>query len=64
MGLSQVVFHSYRHTWRSRMYKAPTEMAQRLGGWTISGVSEKYGENNQIAEFRNWIEQVNYSEQF
>lgn len=60
LGLGHVVFHSYRHSWRSQMYQAPKEIAQRLGGWTSRGVSEQYGDYKNIRENRDWINRISF----
>lgn len=53
----RVTFHSWRHTFRTRLAKAgvPQEIVKKLGGWT-SDVAERY--NHDVTSLRNAIDTI------
>ncbi|NCA83720.1 MAG: hypothetical protein EOM72_13445 [Opitutae bacterium] len=53
-------FHSWRHTWRTRMSEAGVsdEIAKRLGGWTRDATALRYDHDARSAELREAVERA------
>ena len=47
-------FHSWSHTFRTRLSEAKvsTELAKKLGGWTVDKTAERYDHAERIEELR------------
>jgi len=54
-------FHSWRHTFRTRLSEAKvsTELAKKLGGWTVDKTAERYDHAERIEELRAAVEAAN-----
>lgn len=54
------VVHSFRHSLRDRLraVECPTEIADRLGGWVVSGVGEGYGNGYPLEVLYKWMKMV------
>ena len=52
--------HSLRHTFRDRLrnVNAPSEVADRLGGWATKGVGQSYGQGHSLVVLKGWIEMI------
>ncbi len=59
-GLSpeHYTFHSWRHTFRTRLSEAgvPDELAMRLGGWTVASTAQRYDHADRATELLTAIE--------
>jgi len=53
-------FHSWRHTFRTRLSEAGVsdDLAKRLGGWTEDSTSARYDHAERIAELRAAVEKA------
>lgn len=53
-------FHSWRHTFRTRLAEAGTsdEIARRLGGWTQAATEQRYDHAPRMAEMRAAVEKA------
>lgn len=51
------VVHSLRHTFRDRLraVECPKDIIDRIGGWSIGGVGESYGEGHPISVLSKWV---------
>lgn len=51
------VIHSFRHAFRDRMRDAgaPSDVIDRLGGWSSSGVGEGYGQGHSLSVLAQWM---------
>lgn len=60
--LDHVCFHSLRHTWRDGCRDAgvPLELAKRMGGWAMDGVSEQYGNNRPVRRMYEHLSNVDF----
>lgn len=54
------VVHSFRHSFRDRMraVECPRDIIDRLGGWTVGGVSEGYGEGYPLDVLTKWMQKI------
>lgn len=53
-------FHSWRHTFRTRLGEAgvSAEIAKRLGGWTNDTMADHYDHSQRLAELRAAVERI------
>jgi len=51
------VVHSLRHSMRDRLraVECPPDIIDRIGGWTVDGVGETYGEGYPVNVLHKWI---------
>jgi integrase len=51
-------FHSWRHTFRTRLSEAKvsSELAKKLGGWTVDKTAERYDHAERVEELRAAVE--------
>lgn len=49
--------HSFRHTMRDRLrnVEAPTDLANRIGGWKTQGVGETYGQGHSLPVMQKYM---------
>ena len=54
------VIHSFRHSFRDRLraVQCPKDITDRLGGWSVSGVGESYGEGYPLEVLCSWMKKV------
>ena len=54
------VIHSFRHSMRDRLraVECPPDIIDRLGGWTVGGVGEGYGEGYPLEVLHRWMNAV------
>ena len=54
------VIHSFRHSFRDRMraVQCPKDITDRLGGWSVAGVGESYGEGYPLEVLYGWIRKI------
>ena len=54
------VIHSFRHSFRDRLraVQCPKDITDRLGGWSVAGVGESYGEGYPIEVLEEWIAKI------
>lgn len=54
------VVHSFRHSFRDRLraVECPTDIIDRLGGWTVGGVGESYGAGYPIHVLYSWMKRI------
>ena len=54
------VIHSFRHSFRDRLraVECPSEIVDRLGGWSVGGVGESYGSGYPIDVLHKWMERA------
>ena len=54
------VIHSFRHSFRDRLraVQCPKDITDRLGGWSVSGVGESYGEGYPIEVLEEWVAKI------
>lgn len=52
--------HSFRHSFRDRLraVECPTPIMDRLGGWTLGGIGEGYGNGYKLDVLAKWMEQI------
>ena len=57
---SGCVIHSFRHSIRDRLraVQCPPDVADRLGGWSLAGMSEHYGSGYPVDVLYNWMEKA------
>jgi len=55
---SGYTFHSWRHTFRTRLSEAhvSTEIAKKLGGWTKDNTAARYDHADRLAELRTAVD--------
>lgn len=55
---STITFHSWRHTFRTRLAEAgvSTDLAKRLGGWTQDATVQRYDHADKTEEIRRALE--------
>ena len=58
---SQYTFHSWRHTFRTRLSEAGVsdDLAKRLGGWTEDATAARYDHAERVEELRAAVEKAN-----
>ncbi len=51
------VVHSFRHSFRDRLraVQCPKDINDRLGGWSVAGVGESYGEGYPLQVLADWM---------
>ena len=54
------VVHSFRHSFRDRLraVECPTDIADRLGGWALSGIGEHYGSGYPVDVLHKWVKEA------
>jgi len=54
------VVHSFRHTMRDRLraVECPSDIIDRIGGWSVEGVGETYGSGYPIKVLHNWMKKM------
>ena len=54
------VIHSFRHSYRDRLraVQCPADITDRLGGWTIDGVGQGYGDGYPVEVLSEWAEKI------
>ena len=57
LGYGDLIIHSFRHTFRSRMRElgAPSYIADQLGGWSPRTVGERYGAGVGLESLASWM---------
>jgi len=55
-----LTFHSYRHTFRTRLKEAgvPNEIAKELGGWTQDATLARYNHADETEKLRAQMEKA------
>jgi integrase len=59
----QIVFHSFRHSFKDALRRAemPTAIEDALGGWSsLKGSSKNYGDGYSVDQLAEYIEKVTY----
>ena len=56
----QYTFHSWRHTFRTRLSEAGVsdDLAKRLGGWTEDATAARYDHAERVEELRAAVEKA------
>ena len=54
------VIHSFRHSFRDRLraVQCPKDITDRLGGWSVAGVGESYGEGYPLEVLSEWLHKI------
>ena len=54
------VIHSFRHSFRDRLraVQCPKDITDRLGGWSVSGVGESYGDGYPLDVLDSWMKKI------
>ena len=54
------VVHSFRHSYRDRLraVECPPDIIDRLGGWSIGGVGEAYGDGYPLDVLMRWAKNI------
>jgi len=54
------VVHSFRHSLRDRLraVECAKDIVDRLGGWTVEGIGETYGEGYPVSVLHKWMEKI------
>ncbi len=54
------VIHSFRHSFRDRLraVQCPVDITDRLGGWTIDGVGQGYGDGYPVEVLYEWARKI------
>jgi hypothetical protein len=54
------VIQSFRDSFRDRLraVQCPNDITDRLGGWSVSGVGESYGEGYPIEVVNQWMKRL------
>jgi len=54
------VVHSFRHSMRDRLraVECPADIVDRIGGWSIAGVGESYGNGYPVSVLRSWMAKI------
>ena len=49
--------HSFRHSFRDRLraVDCPSEAINQIGGWSIKGIGENYGNGFELAKLHSWL---------
>ena len=57
---SDCVVHSFRHSYRDRLraVECPPDIIDRLGGWSIGGVGEAYGDGYPLNVLLRWAKNI------
>lgn len=59
------VIHSFRHSIRDRLraVECPSDMIDRIGGWSIASIGEGYGSGYPVAVVSKWMLKIQISAQ-
>ena len=54
------VVHSFRHSMRDRLraVECPADIVDRIGGWSVAGVGESYGNGYPVSVLRSWMVKI------
>lgn len=54
------VVHSFRHSLRDRLrsVECPADIVDEIGGWTTSGVGQKYGTGYNLEIKHKWMKKI------
>lgn len=54
------VVHSFRHTLRDRLraVECPSDIIDRIGGWSVDGVGEGYGDGYPVKVLAKWMNKI------
>ncbi len=54
------VVHSFRHSLRDRLrsVECPADIVDEIGGWTTSGVGQKYGAGYNLEIKHKWMKKI------
>ena len=54
------VIHSFRHSFRDRLraVQCPKDITDRLGGWSVAGVGESYGDGYPMDVLDSWMKKI------
>jgi integrase len=54
------VIHSFRHSLRDRLraVECPSDITDRIGGWTTAGVGQRYGAGYPLNVLSRWMERI------
>ena len=54
------VIHSFRHSFRDRLraVQCPKDITDRLGGWSVAGVGESYGDGYPMDVIDSWMKKI------
>ena len=54
------VVHSFRHSMRDRLraVECPTDIVDRIGGWSLTGVGESYGNGYPVSVLSSWMTKI------
>ncbi len=54
------VVHSFRHSMRDRLraVECPTDIVDRFGGWSLTGVGESYGNGYPVSVLSSWMTKI------
>ena len=60
LARSDQTLHSFRHTMRDRLraVETPSDLANRIGGWSNEGVGEKYGKGHNLETMQKYLLKV------
>ena len=54
------VIHSFRHSFRDRLrdVRCPSEVIDVLGGWSLPGIGERYGNGTVLRIKHSWLGEI------
>ena len=54
------VIHSFRHSMRDRLraVECPADVIDAIGGWTTTGIGQRYGLGQPLEVKRRWLEKI------
>jgi integrase len=54
------VVHSFRHSMRDRLraVECPPDIIDRIGGWSVDGIGERYGQGYPIGVLHKWAAKI------
>jgi integrase len=57
---TEAVIYGFRHGFRDRLraVEAPIDMIDQLGGWSLRGVGQGYGDGYQLNLLHRWMERI------
>lgn len=57
---TDIVIHGMRHGLRDRLRdaEAPTELIDRIGGWSLHSVGQSYGDGYEVALMMKWMQRI------
>jgi integrase len=55
-----MVIHSLRHSLRDRLreVECPSDVIDRIGGWSRSGIGESYGKGHKVKTLHKWLRRI------